>query len=42
VKAINRVRQPAVVEAPPKETDHDLLQQIRDELRKRSPEPAAL
>lgn len=42
VKAINRVRQPVVPEAPPKETDHDLLQQIRDELRKRSPEPAAL
>lgn len=36
VKAVNRVRKPA---APAIETDHDLLAQIRDELRSR-PAPA--
>lgn len=33
VKAVNRVRRPAPV--APAETDHDLLAQIRDELRRR-------
>ena len=33
VKALQRVRRPA----PTAETDHDLLAQIRDELRKRTP-----
>lgn len=33
VKAVNRVRRP--VAAPVAETDHDLLAQIRDELRSR-------
>jgi large conductance mechanosensitive channel len=33
VKAVNRVRRPAPV--APVETDHDLLAQIRDELRRR-------
>ena len=37
VKAVNRLRRPAAA-APPLETDHDLLAQIRDELRSR---PAA-
>jgi large conductance mechanosensitive channel len=36
VKAINRVRRPAPAAAPA-ETDHDLLAQIRDELRRRAP-----
>ena len=35
VKAVNRVRKP--VTAAPAETDHDLLAQIRDELRRRAP-----
>jgi large conductance mechanosensitive channel len=38
VKGIERVRRPAPEPAEPAETDHDLLAQIRDELRKR---PAA-
>lgn len=33
VKAVNRVRRPAAAPAP--ETDHELLAQIRDELRSR-------
>jgi large conductance mechanosensitive channel len=35
VKAVNRVRRPAA--AAPVETDHDLLAQIRDELRTHPP-----
>lgn len=34
VKAVNRLRQPKAQPAP--ETDHDLLAQIRDELKRRS------
>lgn len=37
VKAVNRVRKPAA--APTVETDHDLLAQIRDELRRRPATP---
>ena len=37
VKAVNRVREPAL--PPAEETDHELLAQIRDELRRR-PLPA--
>lgn len=37
VKAVNRMRAPA---AKTPETDHDLLAQIRDELRGRPPTPA--
>lgn len=40
VKAVNRVRKPAPAAAP-QETDHDLLTQIRDELRRRAPTPSA-
>jgi large conductance mechanosensitive channel len=36
VKAVNRMRRPAPAAAPV-ETDHDLLAQIRDELRLRAP-----
>src|SRR5690349_5187361 len=35
VKAINRMKAPKVVPVLPEETDHDLLAQIRDELRRR-------
>jgi large conductance mechanosensitive channel len=35
VKALNRLRKPAA--EPAAETDHDLLAQIRDELRRRTP-----
>ena len=38
VKAVNRLRKPA---AAPLETDHDLLAQIRDELRRRPPASTA-
>ena len=37
VKAVNRLRKP--VAAATVETDHDLLAQIRDELRRISPQP---
>jgi large conductance mechanosensitive channel len=37
VKAVNRLRRPAA--APIVESDHDLLAQIRDELRRRTPLP---
>jgi|SRR4051794_25888688 large conductance mechanosensitive channel len=39
VKAANRMKRPALA-APVPETDHELLAQIRDELRRRSPLPA--
>jgi len=38
VKAVNRLRRPAT--PPAVETDHDLLAQIRDELRRRPTAPA--
>ena len=38
IKAVNRLRQPA--KPPAVETDHDLLAQIRDELRRRPAAPA--
>lgn len=39
VKGVNRLRRPAAKPAAV-ESDHDLLEQIRDELRRRPPSPA--
>ncbi len=36
VKGVNRARHPKKAKEPPPETDHDLLAQIRDELKRRS------
>jgi large conductance mechanosensitive channel len=36
VKGVNRARHPKKATEPPPETDHDLLAQIRDELKRRA------